>query len=147
MSNKLLIIAICALIPCMTSAKIYKYVDENGKVVYSQTKPKGQKVRELKNRARSVSNEEAQKRLEALRNKAQNSRQNKQLLDKGKDEADALAKREQENCSQAKKNLEILNNSPRVQATDANGKLFYLDSDGLQAKKDEAQAQVKEFCK
>jgi Skp family chaperone for outer membrane proteins len=131
----------------LAQAKIYKYVDAQGNVVYSQTKPKGAKTTEVKTRTRSVSPEEARKQLDALRDKADNTRKNRELLDKGKDDADALTKREERNCAQARKNLELLVNSPRVQATDTQGKLFFLDEAGIKAKKDETNAQITEFCK
>ena len=129
------------------SAKIYKYVDENGNVVYSQSKPKDVSAQEVKPKVRKVTPEDARKQLDALGDKANNAGKNREVVEKTKKDSDALAQRESENCKTAKKNLEILQTSPRVQAPDAQGKLFYLDEDSMKAKTAEAQSQIDRYCK
>ena len=128
-------------------AKIYKYIDGNGNVVYSQTKPKNIEAREIKPRARKISPEAARKQLDALAEKANNAGKNRESIDKTKADADARAKRETDNCKTARKNLQILQSSPRVQAPDSEGNLFFLDEAAMQAKTAEAQEQIRNFCK
>ena len=60
---------------------------------------------------------------------------------------EAIAKREAENCKQARKNLEILQTSPRVQTADAQGNMFYLDEESKAANEAEARSQIEQFCK
>ena len=128
-------------------AKIYKYVDENGNVVYSQTKPKNIEAKEIKPKVRKVSPEAARKQLDALEEKASNAGKNRETVQKTKAEADALAKRETENCETARKNLQVLQSSPRVQAPNAQGNLFVLNQAAMQAKTAEAREQIRKFCK
>ena len=147
MPYKLLIMLAMLLAQPSTHAKIYKYVDVQGNVVYSQSKPKNTTAQELNPHIQKISPEQATKRLEAIREKAANTEKNRDLLRKGKQDQAAIDKREKDNCEQARKNLVLLQESPRVQATDDKGDLFYLDADGLKAKKAEAQGHITKFCK
>ena len=69
-------------------AKIYKYVDQNGNVVYSQSKPKNIDAKEVKPRVRKVSPEDARKQLEALEEKANNAGKNREVVEKTKAEVE-----------------------------------------------------------
>lgn len=131
----------------VSGAKIYKYVDENGNVVYSQTKPKNVEALEVKPRVRKVSPEEARKELDALGEKADNAGRNRDVIKKSKEDTEALAQREKENCETARKNLAVLQSSPRVQSPDENGQLFVLDEEAVKAKTAEAQEQITRYCK
>ena len=142
------------LIACVTlvsaslaHGKIYKYKDENGNVVYSSTPPKNGKAHEIKPRVQKVDPAEARKRLDALGEKANNRGKNREVVQQSKAQEEAIAKREAENCKQARKNLEILQTSPRVQTADAQGNMFYLDEESKTAKEAEAKGQIEQFCK
>jgi len=130
-----------------SSAKIYKYIDANGNVVYSETKPNNVQAQELKPKVRKVSPDAARKQLDALGEKASNAGKNREAMQKSKSEMEALARRETENCATARENLQVLQSSPRVQAPDAQGNLFVLDDAAIQAKTAEAQEQIRKYCK
>ena len=131
----------------LASGKIYKYKDENGKVIYSQTPPKSGKAQEMNPRIQKVDPAVARKRLDALGQKANTRGKNREVVEQSKKQEVALAKREAENCAQARKNLNILQTSSRVQAADAKGNMFYLDESAKAAKEAEAKRQIEQNCK
>ena len=126
--------------------KIFKYTDTDGNVAYTDNKPANMAAEEFRPIAQRVSPEAARKQLDELTQRARSAGQNRELLASSAAASEAEEKRRQENCAQALKNLDILNTSPRVQTTDAQGNLFYLDDTAKQAKTAETRAQVDEYC-
>lgn len=135
-----------AVSPAVAAQKIYKWKDADGNVVYSSSRPADVSVKEMRPRIDSVSPEAARKQLDALTGRANSQRQNRELAEQTSATDDAVEKRRKDNCAQALKNLDILMTSPRVQTTDSEGNLFYLDEQSKQAKTAETQRQVDEYC-
>ena len=136
------------LITNPASAKIYKWVDENGNVQFSQSPPpkgKGKAV-EVKPRYNPVSDEAAKSRLDAMRSRDKNTRENENLAEKETADGAAYEARKKENCTTARKNLKILNSAGQVQAKGSDGKPFYLDDDAKAKKLEQTNAQIAEFC-
>jgi hypothetical protein len=127
--------------------KIFKYLDKDGNTIYSQSLPPGIKGTEVHLRVQKVSAAAAREKLNRLTAKTQNSQQNSELSATQQSTSKAEGVRRKRNCEQARKNLEVLKSSARVQAMDAEGKLFYLDDDNKQARTAETVRQVSEFCK
>jgi hypothetical protein len=135
------------LIANPASAKIYKWVDENGNVQFTQSPPPKGKAVEVKPRYNAVSDEAAKSRLDALRSKDKTTRESDNLAEKEAVDGDAYEARKKENCTTARKNLKILNSSGQVQAKGSDGKPFYLNDDAKAKKLAQTNAQIAEFCK
>ena len=127
--------------------KIYKYVDENGNTMYTQRLPAGVAGKEVKPKFRQVTTNEATTQLKELSQRANPEKQPPDNAAKNAEHKKRVAKAEKANCDQARKNLEILNTSPRVQAYDAKGNPVLLDDEGRAAKVSEAQRDIQAYCK
>lgn len=128
-------------------ARLYKWVDENGSVTYSERKPPDQQAEEIKVRAAPVTPEQAQERLESLKEKADLQQKDrdfaKTATSENQREVDAFKK----NCEIARQNRRVLENSARVQAKDSEGNNYFLDSREIQAKLEQSNKQIELYCK
>ncbi|MCC6201794.1 MAG: DUF4124 domain-containing protein [Gammaproteobacteria bacterium] len=127
----LLTLALVVTMHDARSAEVYRWVDENGTVTYSSTKPQGRDIQQLEIRperstpAAPVSTRD----LVAAADKARQQR-----LDRAQEQAAQLAaaaEREQL-CSRARANLAGLETSTRV---------FHVDQSGARIRIDEQQRQ------
>ena len=129
------------------AGKLYKWVDEEGNVTYSQKRPPGQQAETLRLRSATLDSSGARERLDQL-----NERAAEQQKDRDFAENSATASREREermanNCKIARENMRILKTTSRIQDKDANGEPYYLDEAGIQAKIAQTQKQIDNNCK
>ncbi|MCA1977901.1 MAG: DUF4124 domain-containing protein [Thiobacillus sp.] len=129
-------------------AEVYKWTDAQGKVHYSD-QPPTVKVQTIKasSAGQAATTREATEALDAREQDYQKRR---------KDAEDARAKAEKEaeqarikreNCERARKNLDALQNKPRVYSTNQAGQRVYLDDAGRAAALASSQKSVSENCK
>jgi len=130
-------------------AKLYKWVDDDGNVTYSQNKPPDRKADTLKLRGVAPPTQPA-----ATADKAA-SEQGATQPPTGESAAaagDAAASnghgdRFKQNCETARQNLRLLDSAPRLTAQDAEGKPYYLSAQQIDQKKAQANEHVKLYCK
>ncbi len=139
--------AVLLAFACATpaAAKLYKWVDAEGNVTYSERKPPDAEAEELQVRSPSVSNEEARDRLEAL-----NDATEAQRVSRGLEQSHATASRErderiQKNCEIARENLRILSTNARVLDKGDRGE-YFLDEEQVKARTDRAQQNIDKYC-
>ena len=128
-------------------AKLYKWVDAQGNVTYSElAPPEGQTAEELELHGYRSADPNADESLEQLKDKADAARDDRKFAGSDSEAAKERDARIQQNCETARENLRILNSSARVQETDADGNPVYLDEAAVKAKIDTTQKQVKDNC-
>jgi len=146
-AGRLLFFGALALVP-HAHADLYKWTDAQGKVHYSD-QPPTVKAQVIKNSAAGQAGTTAQatQSLDAQDQAYQKRR-------KEADEARAKAEKEaeqarvqRENCTKARNNLSILQNSPRVYTTDAAGQRTYMDDAARARELASSQKAVSDFCK
>lgn len=127
-----------------TFAGVYKWVDENGVVHYSEIKPLDYEAENLRPRSDGTTDEEARRKLEALIDRAQD----KDVGPTPDDRQQALtrASRRKENCDTARENLRLLESGVRIRANDADGNAYFLDDEARQTKLAETQSQIQANC-
>lgn len=131
------IVAMAWVMPA--EAAIYKWVDENGQTVYSETPPpKGTATTRLKEPPPPPVDPNAA--MESLRNQAKAFEQRQEEQNKTENDTRQSAEREkqiQKNCEQLRKNLEVLttNNQVREQTGDEQHRVLA---------EEERQARIKE---
>ena len=124
-------------------AKLYKWVDEQGNVTYSERKPPDRPVEEIKLLGvPSVSNEQAQQRLEQLNEKAETASKDREFKNTVTAEVAEREKRLQENCETAQQNLRVLENASRVQ--DQSGQ--FMDDAQREARLAQTRKDVEDNC-
>ena len=129
------------------AAKLYKWVDEDGNVTYSQQKPPDQKAETIRLRSATLNADGAREKLDQL-----NERAGEQQKDREFAENSATATRERDermanNCKIARENMRILRTTSRIQAKDENGEPYFLDDSAIQAKIAETERQIQNNCK
>jgi hypothetical protein len=141
------LLAVSAWLP--VSADMYRWVDENGRTVYSQSPPPSGQAVKLKP-APSPPPEEvsaAQERLQRQIESASDAENNrKQGAEEQTKQADA-AKRLADNCATARKNLETLENLGPRMVRMPDGEYRRLSEDEVAAEIGKTKAQIAEYCK
>ena len=127
-----------------TVAGVYKWVDENGVVHYSEIRPLDYEAENLRPRSDGTTDEEARRKLDALIDRAQDK--NVETTPDDRQQALTRASRRKENCDTARENLRLLESGVRIRANDAEGNAYFLDDDERQAKLVETQSQIQANC-
>lgn len=137
----LLVIALLGLTSSLPvqAVSLYKWVDENGRVHYSQTPP-DTKARESEQMQVKDSNPyQPTQENEAAGNEEKNNAEPRTT-----DEAAKIVETRKQNCEIAKQNLTTYQNSDRVKQED--GTVIKLSEEMRAAKIKEAQALVNAYC-
>lgn len=128
------------------AAKLYKWVDEQGNVTYSQRKPPDRESETIRLRSATLDSSGARERLDALTGQAETQRNDRESVENS---VTATAERDARmtgNCETARENMRILKSSSRIQDKDADGEPYFLDETGIQAKIVDTQRQIENNC-
>jgi hypothetical protein len=145
-----------ALAACTASvqAQVYKWVDKDGKVQYSDqapppdvTKSTVQKGISTSSSSPAVQSDKAAEKAPDKGKEFEKRRSDSADKQKKADEASKLAGRKQESCEDARANLKGLEAGGRISKTDANGERYFLDDDQRQQEIARAQDVMAESCK
>ena len=134
-----LLLAVAAAAP----AKLYKWVDEDGNVTYSERKPPDVEAEEVRLRGvQSISNEKARERLEALNEQAETLRKDREFKANYASENAEREERLKQNCETARHNKRILETASRIKADDGS----YLDDAAREARMQSTLQAIKDNC-
>ena len=136
------------LLPLTAHAAIYKWVDENGKVVYSQQKPLNTKTEKVKVSSRipedtSTYNKASSKKKtddKAATDKAANNKQAANTKPEKSPEERAAS------CRKAQASLQALASRGRIRVKNTEGEIRYMSEEEKQQRIKREQARVKENC-
>lgn len=126
-------------------AQLYKWVDKDGRVSYSDQPPSAQESKQMNLStgqpvAPQRSAVEAEKELSARRGEAQEKA-------KVAENIEQKAKVDAENCLRAKTYLRTVTDGGRISSTDATGERIILDDKQIADERVKAQRAVDENCK
>lgn len=144
-------LAILVLITSIANAQVYKWIDEHGKTQYSDRPPspgeaQNEKKINIKTGISSTDDSEpaANKSLAEQKAEFEKRRQQRQEQEaKQQGSADENKKK----CIDAKTQLTMYTDSPRLTIPDGAGGLTYVDEETRQKKIDEANKLIATFCK
>ena len=146
-----LLLLIPTLIASKAVAEIYKWLDHNGNIVYSQSPPPADasslKTPEINNS--SGENEAAGKRVEEIINSEKEARSRREARQQQKRDArvkTARQKQLQQSCRQLRKNLEVMKSQGRVYIEESGANNRFLNEKQLSQKTREAEATIKKHC-
>lgn len=147
-AGRLLFLVLAASPASHAQAELYKWTDAQGKTHYSDHPP----TANTQSIGRSTAGQtdithEAQK---TLNEKDQAYQKRKKDAEEARAKADAEAEQarvKRENCDKARKNLGILQNTPRVYSTNAAGQRVYMDDAARASALANSQKAVDENCK
>jgi len=146
---RFLIPTIIALLICTSlAAKSYRWVDENGVTVYSQSPPPSGAATEIKAPPPpAISPEDAQRKLDAQKQKLADLREDRELKQKEAGEKEAKIKKQKSNCAAAQQNLAGLIARPHARQRGADGQYRYVTEEARQKKIETAQKYIQKNCK
>jgi hypothetical protein len=137
--------AVCAALPAH-AAKLYKWVDDQGNVTYSERRPTNRESETIRLRSATLDSSGAQEKLDRLNDRADTLQKDRAFAENS---ATATADRNQRlanNCKIAQENMRILRTTSRIQDKDADGEAYFLDEAGIQAKMAATQQQIDNNC-
>jgi hypothetical protein len=136
----------CLLIAAPATGKTYRWVNEEGVTVYSQTPPAEGEAEVLRPPppppTGAATRTPVQERLEEL--EAQRAEQEKKAREQAR--AEQERQRREANCRAARRNLEALQGPPRRLYATAGGEFQRFTEEERQARIEEAREQVEVFC-
>ena len=140
------ILLACLVAAAPAAAKTYRWVNEEGVTVYSQTPPPEVEAEVVEPPPPPPTGAEArtpmEERLKAL--EAQRAEQEKEA--QARAQAQAEAQRREANCRAARRNLEALQGPPRRLYATAGGEFERFTEEDRQTRIEEAQEQIEIFC-
>lgn len=124
------------------ATNVYKWTDERGVVHYGDKRPDGTKSETLRVESRaSTPRPPLKEQLDKFEEEQKKENSTKQAL-KAEKEAQ---QQDQLRCSQAKNNLQTIENNSRIRIED-NGELRYMTPEEITAKKQEMSKIIEEAC-
>ena len=141
-----LLLALC--LPLLMGTEIYRWVDANGVVNYTQIKPRGVAAQQVQTRSGGPAVvAEGPGAVPAAPTDEQQSVPNAQDQDQGEQaRKQQVAQIKQENCSMARNILARLTARNRVRETDVNGVTRVIPEEDRQARIKEAQDAIVDNC-
>ncbi len=136
-------------VPPAQAAKLnnwYKWVDDEGNVTYSQTKPLNRESESVRLRSATLDSSGAEEKLDGLNARAEAQRKDREFEESSVTATAERNERMANNCKTAQENMRILRTTSRIQDKDANGESYFLDEAGIEAKLAETQRQVDNNC-
>jgi hypothetical protein len=137
--------ALGAALP-VQAGKLYKYVDEQGNITYSQSKPPGQEAETIRLKSATLDSSGAQERLDRLNEQAGAQDKDREFAENSASATAERDKRMANNCKIAQGNMRILRTTSRIQDKDASGQSYFLDESAIQAKMADTQRQIDDNC-
>ena len=128
-------------------AKLYKWVDKDGNVTYSQQKPPNVKAETIKLRGvESVTSEQARERLNNLGGDPDVNRKDREFKAATTAENQTRDARLKENCETARQNLRVLTTGARVKSTDPEAGGAFMGDEQRAAQIIQAQKNIENNC-
>ena len=148
--NRLVIGVLLFTFAWSLQARVYKSVDADGNVTYSQTKPTDSNNVETIKTPKPQPAPPVQKTIEPSSENASTEQveQKPEINPEEKEKLDAEnAEIEKQNCKNSKKRLAELKAAGRIKITDDNGDLKWASEEEIQARKDHLKSNVEKWCK
>lgn len=134
------------LLPGALPAAIYKWVDENGQVQYTQTPPPGNiEAREMQPPPPPADADGAIERQQQLEESLDAARSGREEAARTAAEEAELRQQKQQRCDAARLRLER-NNLPRISVTEADGSERRISEEERLENIRVSEQQVKEYC-
>jgi hypothetical protein len=146
---KRIVIVACALVLApLASAQMYKYVDKDGKTVYTDQPPPGTDTKQVTVPSTAIGNSPAPGKTAVQQDKElQKARDKVKEGEKKSEEKEARARAEAERCSSARSAYAQYQLGGRITKLDDKGEKIFLGDDEIDAARERARQQVDQYCK
>jgi len=143
---KSLFICISLLVASLAASEVYKWIDEDGTVHYSDRKPPNTETTIVKTtgtRITAPATDSVEHQLDDLSKR----QETEQLKAQQEAEVAETTQSTAEYCRSLRASLETLNNNSRVRVEDENGELRYLTAEEMVEKRRSNEQSLQEHCK
>ena len=141
--RRLMVLAALLALSAAAPAKLYKWVDKDGNVTYSERKPPDVQAEEVKVQGVApVTNEEARERLDSIGSKADEERKDREFKETYAAETAERDARLKENCKTARENLRVLETASRIKDAEGN----YVDESTRESRISQAKQNIADNC-
>lgn len=131
----------------ISSAEIYKWVDENGVTQYTQTPPPKGDFKNIKAPPKpAIAPSEAKRQLQDKVDAYDERRTDAAKSDEEADKLRADTAKRQADCAQSKKNLEYFQSHSRIKYTGKDGNVTILPEEERQKKMATMRDNIKKLC-
>ena len=146
--KRIILLALTLCLAPAAMAQLYKYVDKDGKTVYSDTPPANVDSKQLKIQAAppSAPTDAPKSALAKDKELEKGRKEARDAGRKGGDEANRKAENA-ERCANARENLRVAEAGRRPTRLNAKGEVEYLDDQEVEANKAARRADVERACK
>ena len=141
-----LIMALGVLFSAAVQAELYKWVDENGNINYSQSPPPPGVDGTTIKPPPSFNSDTAQSRLDSRLDALDKNAQQRQKQAEEQQQAKSETEEQEKICNQARARLASYQ-YPKVSVQGADGASIQLGEEVRQREVDKSQSQVNDFCK
>lgn len=146
--NRLLVIAIAFLAAPIASAELYKYIDKDGKTVYSDQPPVNTDSKQLNISSGVSATAPAPAKSAVERDKElQKGRDEVRERAKKADEKEKQAANQEQACNAARAANRVYTDGGRVTKFDDKGERVFLSDQEIEAERVRTQRQMEEACK
>ena len=143
--KRILLLACTLAVSVAAQAQLYKWVDKDGRVTYSDQPSPAQQSKQLNVGPGPAP--AAQKSALDIDKEREKARQSEKDKAKVADDAAKKAQMDQENCNNAKAYLATVTAGGRIATADAKGEPVLLTDEQIEAERVKAQKTVDETCK
>lgn len=140
----IVLLAFALAVPAAAHAQLYKWVDKDGRVTYSDQPSPAQTSKQLNVSPGPGTPQKSALEVDKDREKIRQAERDKSKVS---DEAAKKAAADQENCTRAKAALATVTAGGRIATYDAKGEPTFLTDEQIEAERTRAQKAVDESCK
>lgn len=145
--NRIILLAAALALAPAASAQLYKYVDKDGKTVYTDQPPANAESKPLRiQSAPPVPAAPAKSALDKDKELDKGRKEASEKAKKGEQAARAAADAEQR-CADARGNLQLYEAGGRITKRNAAGERVFLEEKEIEVEKQKARAVMEEACK
>ena len=146
--KRIILLALTLCLAPAAMAQLYKYVDKDGKTVYSDTPPTNVDSKQLKIQSSPVT--DAPTPAKSAKEKDKDlDKGRKEALDSAKKSEDAAkaAQAAEQRCNSARNNFQVYTEGQRLMKRTESGERVFLDDNQIAAEKEKARAEMDQACK
>jgi hypothetical protein len=144
----LILVAFALALAPAASAQLYKYVDKDGKTVYSDTPPANVESKQLRIQSSPAASSPAPVKSALAKDKElEKGRKDSREQAKKGEEAAKAAQAAAERCAAARNNYAVFEQGTRILKRTESGERVFLEENEIAAEKQRARAEMDEACK
>ena len=149
--NKMLVVLACALVLALpAAAQVYKWVDKDGKIHYSDKPPRDPKAKSVKDmhiESKPTDPAAVERDLAELTERGKVTDENLRVQTQVKEQTAAEKAAQEQRCDQAQARLAVLESVQRMVVVDKTGKQTYKSDGETNAEREKSRKQVADLCR